>query len=31
MGQHHVQAWPELLPGPPDRALVLQAQDKVTA
>ena len=19
MGQHHVQAWPELLPGPPDR------------
>ena len=30
MGQHHVEAWPELLPGPPDRALVLQTQDKVT-
>ena len=31
MGQHHVQAWTELLPGPPDRALVFQAQDKVAA
>ena len=31
MGQHHVEAWPELLPGPPDRALVVEAQDEVTA
>ena len=31
MGQHYVQAWLELLPGPPDRVFVLQAQDKVTA
>ena len=31
MGQHHVQAGPQLLPGPPDRTLVLQAQDEVTA
>lgn len=31
MGQHHVYVFPKLLPGPPDRALILLAQEEVTA
>jgi len=31
MRHHHVESWPELLPGPPDRALVLEAQNEVAA